>query len=219
MSTTETNHPTRERLVVAARDLFHAKGYTATGIAEILRKAGANSGSLYHYFPTKEDLLRAVLEWYRDNINAALLDPIWSNISDPIERIFALLHGYRMMLQHTEFSYGCPIGNLALELASTHPNIRELLAQNFTKWTAAVRECLDDASGRFPAHVNVNQLATFVLTTMEGAVMLARSYSRMEPFDAAVTQLRDYFDRLLADGSEWSPGSSPHEEIDAEEQF
>jgi len=43
-----------------------------------------------------------------------------------------------------------------------------------------------------------------VLTTMEGAVMLARSYHSMEPYDAAVTQLRDYFDRLLKGGSDWS---------------
>ncbi|HZU36604.1 MAG TPA: hypothetical protein VFA18_11875, partial [Gemmataceae bacterium] len=44
----------------------------------------------------------------------------------------------------------------------------------------------------------------FVLTTMEGAVMLARSYQNIEPYDGAVTQLRDYFDRLLHDGSHWS---------------
>jgi len=42
------------------------------------------------------------------------------------------------------------------------------------------------------------------LTTMEGAIMLARSYRTIEPYDAAVTQLRDYFDRLLQDGSDWT---------------
>jgi hypothetical protein len=47
-------------------------------------------------------------------------------------------------------------------------------------------------------------MALFVLTTMEGAVMLARAYRSIEPYDAAVTQLRDYFDRLLADGTDWS---------------
>ena len=47
-------------------------------------------------------------------------------------------------------------------------------------------------------------MALFVLTTMEGAVMLARAYRSIEPYDAAVTQLRDYFDRLLRDGTDWS---------------
>ena len=53
---------TRDKLVEVARQLFLAKGYEATGIAEILREAGVNSGSLYYFFKTKEDLLLAVLD-------------------------------------------------------------------------------------------------------------------------------------------------------------
>jgi hypothetical protein len=48
-----------------------------------------------------------------------------------------------------------------------------------------------------------------VLTTMEGAVMLARAYQSIDPYDAAVTQLRDYFDRLLRDGTDWSVPRPP----------
>jgi hypothetical protein len=40
---------------------------------------------------------------------------------------------------------------------------------------------------------------------MEGAVMLARTYKDIAPYDAAVTQLRDHFDRLIADATEWQP--------------
>ena len=53
---------TRERIVEAARQLFFRQGYTATGISQILKAAEAKSGSLYHFFPSKEDLLAAVLE-------------------------------------------------------------------------------------------------------------------------------------------------------------
>ena len=57
---------TRDRLVEVSRQLFLAKGYGATGIAEILREAGINSGSLYYFFKTKEELLLAVLDWYQE---------------------------------------------------------------------------------------------------------------------------------------------------------
>jgi TetR/AcrR family transcriptional regulator, transcriptional repressor for nem operon len=63
-----TDTGTRERLVEAARDLFLLQGYHATGVAEIVKTADARMGSLYYFFPTKEDLLIAVLEWYRDHI-------------------------------------------------------------------------------------------------------------------------------------------------------
>jgi AcrR family transcriptional regulator len=195
---------TRDRIVNAARDLFLRNGYGATGRAEILKDVDVTRGSLYHYFTTKEDLLLAVLDWYRTHIWTDLLNPIWDRIDDPIERIFGLLDGYRQMLQFTEFSMGCPIGNLALELSDTHPSARQLITQNFTLWMGAVQQCLDEAAGRMPDGADLKQLSTFVLTTMEGAMMLARSYRSMEPFDAAVTQLRDYFERLLKDGSDWS---------------
>ncbi len=108
------------------------------------------------------------------------------------------------MLIATEYSAGCPIGNLALELSETHPAARGLLAKNFTGWRDALRSALDDASDRLAESIDTEELATFVLTTMEGAVMLARTYRGLQPFDAAVSQLRDYFDRLLADGTTWT---------------
>jgi AcrR family transcriptional regulator len=197
-------NPTRDRLVEAARTLFWEHGYTGTGIAQILKEADAGSGSLYYFFPTKEDLLLAVLERYRENLGPAVVEPVFSRVSDPIERIFGILDGYRQGLLATGFHRGCPIGNLALELADSHPSARELLAANFTGWRKAIEQCLDEAAGRLPASLDREPLALFVLTTMEGAVMLARSYRSIEPYDAAVTQLRDYFDRLLRDGTEWS---------------
>ena len=48
------------------------------------------AGSLYHLFSTKQDLLLAVLEMYRDGIGSMLLEPAWKGVADPIERIFAL---------------------------------------------------------------------------------------------------------------------------------
>jgi TetR/AcrR family transcriptional repressor of nem operon len=79
--------PTRERILFAAMTLFSEKGYLSTSVADILREAGANSGSLYHFFPTKQDVLLAVLEMYRDGIYPMLLAPAWGGIDDPIERI------------------------------------------------------------------------------------------------------------------------------------
>jgi TetR/AcrR family transcriptional repressor of nem operon len=104
----------------------------------------------------------------------------------------------------TSYQRGCPIGNLALELADSHPAARELLAVNFTGWRKAIEQCLSESAERLPEALDREQLALFVLTTMEGAVMLSRAYQDIQPYDAAVTQLRDYFDRLRRDGTDWS---------------
>ncbi len=188
---------TRQKLVDNALHLFATKGYQATSVAEILGAAGANSGSLYHFFPTKQDLLVAVLERYFEGLRPMLLDLAWADVSDPIERVFALLDCYRQMLIDTHFFYGCPLGSLALEFKEPDPAVRAGIARNFAQWTAEVGKCVADARDRFDSEVSVEELATFVLTTMEGGVMLSRTYGSIDAFDQGVAQLRNYFDLLM----------------------
>jgi AcrR family transcriptional regulator len=178
--------------------LFWEKGYHSTSIADVLHAAKANAGSLYHFFPTKQDLLTAVLQRYRDGIHPMLLQPAWEGVDDPLERVWALLARYRRMLEETDCFYGCPIGSLALELHEPDPPVRELLAANFTAWTEAVEGCLADTRARLAADVDRRELAQFVLTTMEGAVMQARTHRSLAPYDACIAQLRRYLATLQA---------------------
>jgi len=177
-------------------ELFWEKGYGSTSIADILSRSQVNSGSLYHYFPGKQDLLIAVLESYRDGIWPMLLEPAWEGVADPIERVFALLAKYRELIVITDCSYGCPIGSLALELHEPDPVVRERIAENFDGWTAAIRGCLEQAGDSLPPELDRQAAAEFVLTVMEGAVMQARTYRDVSYFDRAVAQLRIYFDAL-----------------------
>ena len=188
---------TRTRLVLTAMQLFWEKGYNSTSIAEVLQTAKVNSGSLYYFFPGKADLLVAVLDMYHDGIGVMLLEPAWQGIEDPIARIFALLDRYRQSLVDTQCFYGCPIGSLALELHEPDLAVRERLAKNFAAWIDAIEECLAKAGTQLPKHFNRRELAQFVLTAMEGGVMQARTFRDIQYFDAAVRQLRGYFNRLL----------------------
>ena len=188
--------PTRDRLVFSAMKLFGEKGYLSTSVQDILREAGANAGSLYHAFPTKQDLLLAVLDTYRQGIEPMLLRPAWEGVEDPIARVFALLAAYRGMLEATDCLYGCPIGSIALELHEPDPAVRELLSVNFDGWVDHVERCLVAAGDRLPADLDRRRLAVFVLTTMEGGVMQSRTHRTLEAFDASVAGLRDYIDRL-----------------------
>jgi AcrR family transcriptional regulator len=198
---------TRTRLVLAAMQLFWAKGYNSTSIADVLQTAKVNSGSLYYFFPGKTDLLAAVLDAYHDGIRQMLLEPAWGGVNDPIEKIFALLARYRQSLADTGCVYGCPIGSLALELHEPDPPVRERLAKNFSAWIDAIAECLQQAKARLPAELDRRELAQFVLTTMEGGVMQARTFRDIAYFDAAVRQLHQYFKRLGSDSP--SPRTRP----------
>jgi AcrR family transcriptional regulator len=189
---------TRRRILLTAMELFAAKGYGSTSVSDILSRSQANSGSLYHFFPGKQDVLVGVLEMYRDGIEQMLLDPAWRGVEDPVDRIFALLAAYRGMLLESDCLYGCPIGSLALELHEPDPPVRELLAQNFLNWTRAIEGCLRDAGDRLPGGLDLRGLSEFILTTMEGAVMQARTHRDIAFFDRSIEQLRQHMTLLTS---------------------
>jgi len=187
---------TRTRIVQAAMELFWLKGYGSTSIADILSRSQVNSGSLYYFFPGKQDVLVAVLEAYRDGIGAMLLEPAWGMVDDPVEKVFALLQLYRRALIESDCTYGCPIGSLALELHEPDPLVRELMAANFNAWVEAVEGCFAAVAGRFPASTDFRALAELALNVMEGGVMQARTHRDIAHFDRAIGQLRIHVDAM-----------------------
>ncbi len=189
---------TRERLIDSARYLFWERGFAGTSMADLLAHANVNSGSFYHFFESKESLLRAVLDSYLHALRPMVVDPAFAQTEEPVARIFAILAGYRERILQTECRYGCPLGRLALEIDPENQPAHQLIAENFQGWIEAVRECVEQFKDRLPRTTDPDTLSTYVLAVMEGGVMLSRSYGSVEPFDRAVSELREHFRLLLA---------------------
>jgi AcrR family transcriptional regulator len=166
-------------------------------MADLLAHADVNSGSFYHFFESKEALLREVLEGYLHALRPMVVDPAFAQTDEPVERIFAILAGYRGRILQTQCRYGCPLGRLALEIDPENRPAHKLIADNFHGWIIAVRECLEQVRHRLPKGTDLDALATYVLAVMEGGVMISRSYGSVDPFDRAVKQLRQHFALLL----------------------
>ncbi len=190
---------TRARLVGAARELFWQRGYESTSLGDVVKRAKANPGSLYYFFKTKQDLLLAVLDAYTELLWPMVMAPAFQATDDPMVRIFAVLEGYRQGLMASDFARGCPIGSLSLEVGEALPDVRQKIAANFDGWVGWIRKCLEESAGRLPDDIDPDALARFILTVMEGAVMQARAYHSLKPFDSAVDILRDYLARLVAE--------------------
>lgn len=197
---------TKDRIRDVAARLFEAQGFEGTAVSAILREAGCNSGSLYHFFPNKEGLLVEVLEHHLGQLDSLLSDAARA-ADDPVERVFALLELYRGRLVVSGFSRGCPVGDLALEVSGRHHTARTIVDGYFETWTARVEEWLIEAGDRFPSAVDRGSLARHVLSVMQGAVMQARAAGSIHPFDASVSQLRTLMD--LVQGRTEVPAARP----------
>lgn len=192
---------TRDRILDAAMRLFYEQGFHNTGVATILREAGVNSGSMYHFFDSKDALLKEVLETYVDMLEPMVMRPAEEAALDPIDRVFALLDWYRAGLEAMGCQFACPIGQLALEIGHDQNPLRTLIDLNFRNWSAHVKGWLDDAGDRLPPGTDTARLSRFVLTVMEGGQMQAKAAGSLKPFDESVLELRRYFDLLLERGA------------------
>ncbi len=192
----QEQNETRERLLKTAFQLFHEQGYHATGVATILREAGVNPGSMYHFFGSKDELLLGVLEFALGYLEPAVMAPAEARTQDPIGRVTGLLEQYREGMARAECRMGCPMGNLALEVSDGNPEARELIHKNFENWAARVEGWLKAAGDRLPRDVDRGRLSRFVLTVMEGGLMQARAAGHLGPFDDSVAVLREHFEML-----------------------
>jgi len=188
---------TRDRLIDSARYLFWERGFAGTSMADLLEHSKVNSGSFYHFFESKEALLREVLNGYLNLLRPMVIDPAFALADEPVERIFAILAEYRERILATNCQYGCPLGRLALEIDPENRPAHKLIADNFQGWIGAIRDCVEQLGDRLPEGTDQEALATYVLVVMEGGVMLSRSYGAVDPFDRAVQQLREHFRLLL----------------------
>ena len=184
---------TRERLITTAAGLFWRQGYAQTGVNEIMQEAQTTSGSFYHFFPTKEDLLLAVVDHVGELLEAEVFGPAGELDGDPFERVFAVVEASRRHLVTNDFMLGSPLGTLAAELSESHPAVRRRIDGLFSVWVERVSGYFDGAGDQMPSGVDHISLARFVLSTVEGAILQTRVSRNLDVFDATVAELQRHF--------------------------
>jgi TetR/AcrR family transcriptional regulator, transcriptional repressor for nem operon len=182
----------RERILEAASRLFHDRGFQGTSLDDIIAASGVCRSNLYYHFRSKEALGLSVLDWFAERFTAGVLE---STLGDG--RLSARLRLERFLTSITEgveadtYRRGCPFGNLAAELAGEHPKFRERLGGLFRRWESAVVGCLRDGirRGEFRADLDVDRIATALISQFEGAVLLSKTYGHGGPVRAAQATL------------------------------
>ncbi len=184
----------RARMVTAAEHLFRVQGLHATGLSEILQESGAPRGSLYHYFPGgKEQLATETLEEASRRIERGLREFVAGSGSVPDGmRRYGAAAAERLLA--TDFAEGCPIGNTALEASTLSPAMREVCDAALRSWEAVVADTLVDAG---VDSEEAASLATFVVLTFEGALLVARARRSTVPMEDAAEQLALIVERAI----------------------
>jgi len=157
-----------------------------------MKEADATSGSFYHFFPGKDDLLAAVVDRAAETLDREVFDAIEREVTDPFGRILALFAEYRRRISEDDFEVGIPIATLTAELTESHPRVRSRLGEIVTNSATRVRAVLEQAGERLPADVDRGALARMIVSTLDGAVLQSRALRSVAPFEAAASQIKNY---------------------------
>ena len=178
----------RERMVVSAALLIRERGAHPTAIADVLAHSGAPRGSAYHYFPGGRTQLLCEAVDYAGEFMAAHL----GRASSGLDALDGLFEYYRDELQRSDFRAGCPVVAVAVEAGDPDKPeqsaaVRERAAAVFARWRQIIAELLT-ADGVSAARAR--ELAVLVLSSFEGALVIARAGRDIEPVEAVHAQLR-----------------------------
>jgi TetR/AcrR family transcriptional repressor of lmrAB and yxaGH operons len=170
---------TRRRLLDTAAELFQTQGYHATGLSQLLSAGDAPKGSLYFHFPGGKEQLAAeavTLSGVRTSEQLAALAAAAPDAPTAVELIVEAL---AEELSASGFRRGCPIATVGLDAADESEPIRTACADGYLSWQSAVTEYLA-AQGID----NAAELATVIIASIEGGLLLAKIQHDLAPLRA-----------------------------------
>jgi len=195
--------PTREHILDAAVRLMRVRGYHRTGLGDVLRASGTGKGLFYHYFRSKEELGFAILDRLVRDFTADTLEPVFGDDSrSPLAQVAAFLDAVVETHRARNCVGGCPIGNLATELADAHEGFRRRLTEVFDDWRRRVAATLARAraEGTLSTEADPVRLAQFLVAGLEGAILLSKVEKDIGVMETCVGELQRHLAFYREDG-------------------
>lgn len=177
---------TRDRIVVAASRLIQRQGYVGTGIKQIAVEAEATLGSVYHFFPGGKEAVGVAAIAHSADEFAVPLRAALAGEADAADAVSAAARLLADELSASGWIDGCPVTAAALETLGTASGIQQACADAFAAWERIVYDKLTECGF---APDDAGELATTVISTLEGAEVTAQVRRSREPLLAAGRQL------------------------------
>jgi TetR/AcrR family transcriptional repressor of nem operon len=175
----------RDRILKAGLKVMVDKGYVGAGVRDIVAEAAAPQGSFTNHFRSKEEFAREVLDLYFDHTKGLVAEALDDRDLSPRERLRRYLDIITGRLAKAEFARGCLIGDFSLEAAPQSELLRTRLAEIFAEWRGPFAACIAEgqAAGEIAATFAPEDLAEFLLSSWEGAILRMKVERNAEPLE------------------------------------
>jgi TetR/AcrR family transcriptional repressor of nem operon len=184
----------RQHIIEKAAALVHLRGFSNTSVDDILVASQIGKGQFYYYFKSKEDLGYAILDWMLTTWRDHFLAEMFRGERENLAQVNRFLD--RMVERQSQLGCrgGCLFGNMALELSDLHEGFRQKINEIFTVWRCELEKALRRGKqfGELVETVDESSLAEFIIASMEGAVLLAKTRKDVGVLRACCENLKRY---------------------------
>jgi TetR/AcrR family transcriptional repressor of lmrAB and yxaGH operons len=185
---------TKARLTESMLQLIQTSGYSGTGLNAVIEHAAAPKGSVYFHFPGgKEDLGVAAVDLAATQFQALIAEAA-SSAGGPAEAARAAIEALATIVSEGNFQLGCPVSVVTLEMGAESERLRQACATAFESWIVPTSALLE-ASGIDAKEAR--SLATVIVSTIEGAVIVSRAMQDTQPLASAADVVAELINQRL----------------------
>jgi TetR/AcrR family transcriptional repressor of nem operon len=166
----------RDKILANGLKVVLERGYVGASVRDIVEAAGVPQGSFSNHFTSKEAFALEVLELYFENVRLVIEETLRNDALSPLMRLRAYIDASIATVRNHETKNGCLLGNFTAECE--HSEImRKRLIEIYAELQEAVAYCLKAAvkAGELPKSLKAGEVANFVVSGLQGAVLLAKA--------------------------------------------
>jgi TetR/AcrR family transcriptional repressor of nem operon len=184
---------TRQEIIRKAAPIFNQRGYDGAALSDLMRATGLEKGGIYRHFSSKEALAAEAFDYaWRETLGARIHD--LDTISNTVDRLKQLVANF--VERRGIVPGGCPLLNTAVDTDDGNSVLRERARRALRGWRSYVISMIDAGikARQIRPRVDAKKLATFIISSLEGAIMIYRLERNEESLRAVQAHLVHYLE-------------------------
>lgn len=193
MNEASKGQKTRERIVAQAANLFNQRGFEGSSISDLMAATGLEKGGIYRHFSTKEELAAEAFDYaWKSAFETRMQD--LEQVPNSIEKLKRFIGNF--IERRSAVRGGCPVLNTAVEADDGNPILRERVRAAWRQWRDVVAEIVAAGLKRkeIRPDIDAKEVATLIISSLEGALMIARLERNREALLTAQSHLVRYLE-------------------------
>ncbi|OUL35930.1 TetR family transcriptional regulator [Nostoc sp. T09] len=184
---------TKAKILQQAAELFNQQGYAGSSISDIMRVTGLQKGGIYNHFQSKDELALQAFDYAIACVSQHTRAALRSK-HHAIERLQAIIGVFSSFVDNPPIKGGCPLLNTAIESDDAHPALRKRAQQGMDSWRQLIGLIIEKGISRneIRSGVDADEVATVIIATLEGAIMMSKLYGDSIHMQRAINHLNQY---------------------------